>query len=129
MRNEAKQGLDWRREHNRGGTAIGVARARDLSNGKQLPLDTVKRMHSFFSRHAVDLDAPANRNPSDPGYPGAGLIAWKLWGGNAGRSWAKAIIESVEASVESSSVEEFFDQCHGADGRFRSGVTVKQSVA
>jgi hypothetical protein len=96
MREEADTGLKWRQMHGRGGTGIGVARARDISNGKHIPLDTVKRMHSYFSRHAVDMDAPANSNTSDPGYPGAGLIAWKLWGGNAGRSWAKAIIDGVD---------------------------------
>ena len=45
---EAKKGLAWRREFGRGGTAVGIARARDLVNGKELPLETVKRMYSFF---------------------------------------------------------------------------------
>ena len=30
MVEEAKRGLDWRKEHGRGGTKIGVARARDI---------------------------------------------------------------------------------------------------
>ena len=54
---EAKKGLAWRREHGRGGTAVGVARARDISNGKNLSLSTVKRMKSFFARHEVDKKA------------------------------------------------------------------------
>ena len=45
---DAKKGLAWRREFGRGGTAIGIARARDIVNGKELPLETVKRMYSFF---------------------------------------------------------------------------------
>lgn len=96
MRREARQGLAWRREFNRGGTAIGVARARTLAAGQRIPLDTVKRMHSFFSRHRVDLDAPSNSNPNDLGYPGAGLIAWKLWGGHAAASWARRIVEDAD---------------------------------
>ena len=55
---EAKKGLAWRREFGRGGTAIGIARARDLVNGKELPLETVKRMYSFFSRHARKTNRP-----------------------------------------------------------------------
>jgi hypothetical protein len=54
MANNAKRGLELRREYKRGGTAVGVARARDLSNRKDLSPDTVRRMYSYFSRHEVD---------------------------------------------------------------------------
>ena len=94
--NQARQGLEWRREYGRGGTEVGVARARDLSNRKDLPLDTVKRMLAYFTRHRVDLDAPANKDPDADGYPGAGLIAWKLWGGDPGYRWALAIVEEAK---------------------------------
>ena len=89
----AARGLRLRREHGRGGTEVGVARARDLSNGRRVSIDTVRRMSSFFSRHAVDLKAPKNRNPKAPGYPGAGLIAHLLWGGDPGKSWADRIMQ------------------------------------
>ena len=45
MKTEAQRGLDWRREHGRGGTEVGIARARDITNGKNLSEDTVKRMY------------------------------------------------------------------------------------
>ena len=51
---EAKRGLEWREEYGRGGTEVGVARARDISNRESLSLDTVKRMKSFFARHEGD---------------------------------------------------------------------------
>ena len=51
MVTEAKRALDWRKEYGRGGTDVGVARARDIANGKNLSDETVKRMYSFFSRH------------------------------------------------------------------------------
>ncbi|CAD5286937.1 conserved hypothetical protein [Bosea sp. 62] len=38
--------LRLRREFNRGGTVIGVARARDLSNRRRLSAETVERMVS-----------------------------------------------------------------------------------
>ena len=81
MAEEAKRGLDWRKEHGRGGTLIGVARARDISNRKELSINTVRRMYSFFSRHEVDKKAEGF-SPGEDGYPSAGRIAWALWGGD-----------------------------------------------
>ena len=98
MVEEAKRGLAWRREFGRGGTEIGVARARDISNGRDLPLMTVKRMASFFARHEVDKQAEGFRQGED-GYPSNGRIAWALWGGDAGKAWADAIVEREESRV------------------------------
>ena len=88
MREEAQRGLDWRKEYGRGGTEVGVARARDIVNGKNLSEGTVKRMFSFFSRHEVDKQAEGF-SPGEDGYPSAGRIAWALWGGDAGFSWSR----------------------------------------
>jgi len=88
---EAKRGLAWRKEFNRGGTEVGVARARDISNRKSLPVSTIKRMHSYFSRHAIDKDGEGFYE-GDKGYPSAGRIAWALWGGDAGRAWVNKIL-------------------------------------
>jgi hypothetical protein len=90
MRTEAQRGLDWRREFGRGGTEIGIARGRDIAGGKDLPLDTVNRMVSFFARHEVDKQAEGF-SPGEKGYPSNGRIAWALWGGDAGKSWAENI--------------------------------------
>lgn len=87
----ARRGLELRREFGRGGTAVGVARARDLSGRRTLSLDTARRMVSYFERHEVDLDAPAAKR-GHPDYPSAGYIAWLLWGGDAGRTWARKIV-------------------------------------
>jgi HK97 family phage major capsid protein len=92
---EANRGLEWRREFGRGGTSVGIARARDISNGKSLPLATVKRMKSFFARHEVDKKAEGFR-PGEKGYPSNGRIAWALWGGDAGKSWSEKIVNSAE---------------------------------
>ena len=90
MVSEAKKGLEWRKEYGRGGTEVGVARARDIQNRKELSFDTVKRMYSFFSRHEVDKKAEGF-SPGEKGYPSAGRIAWALWGGDAGFSWSRKI--------------------------------------
>jgi len=54
VRANAKRGLELREKYGRGGTEVGVARARDLSNGAALSLDTIHRMVSYFARHEVD---------------------------------------------------------------------------
>ena len=95
MVSEAKKGLDWRSEYGRGGTEVGIARARDISNGKNLSDDTVKRMYSFFSRHEVDKKAEGFR-PGEDGYPSNGRIAWALWGGDAGFSWSRKLADRME---------------------------------
>lgn|GEM_PF-2896255 len=94
MAGEAELGLKWREEYGRGGTEIGVARARDISNKRNLSFDTVQRMNSYFSRHEVDKEA-TGWNQGEDGFPTAGRIAWQLWGGDAGRDWAKRIVERV----------------------------------
>jgi HK97 family phage major capsid protein/HK97 family phage prohead protease len=95
MVTEAQRGLDWRKEHGRGGTEVGIARARDIVNGKNLSEDTVKRMYSFFSRHEVDKQAEGFR-PDEDGYPSNGRISWSLWGGDAGYSWSRKIAERLK---------------------------------
>lgn len=95
MAREAERGLKWREEYGRGGTEIGVARARDISNRRNLSLDTVKRMKSYFARHEVDKQGQG-WSPGEEGYPSAGRIAWALWSGDAGRSWAEAILKREE---------------------------------
>lgn len=95
MIEEADRGLAWRREFGRGGTEVGIARARDISNGRNLSEDTVKRMFSFFSRHEVDKKAEGFR-VGEKGYPSNGRIAWALWGGDAGFSWSRKIAERLQ---------------------------------
>lgn len=87
MATEAERGLAWREEFNRGGTEVGVARARDIKNRKNLSEDTVRRMVSYFARHEVDKKGEGF-SPGEDGYPSAGRIAWALWGGDPGQSWA-----------------------------------------
>ena len=95
MAEAAQKGLDFRKEFNRGGTAVGVARARDLIARKNLSISTIKRMYSFFSRHEVDKQAEGFR-AGEKGYPSAGKIANLLWGGSAGESWSKKKRDQIE---------------------------------
>lgn len=93
----ASIGLKMREEYGRGGTAVGVARARDLSNGKKISPSTAKRMKSYFARHEVDKKAEGFRK-GEKGWPSAGAVAWLLWGGNDGQRWSNKLVRQMEAA-------------------------------
>jgi len=95
---EAIKGLEWRKEFGRGGTAVGVARAASIKNKERLSISTIKRMHSFFSRHEVDKQAEGF-SAGEKGYPSAGRIAWALWGGDSGQSWARKKRDQIEREM------------------------------
>lgn len=97
VREEAAKGLEWRRKYNRGGTEIGVARARDLSNGRDISPETARRMSSYFARHTVDKQGEG-WSPGQDGFPSAGRIAWALWGGNAGEAWSSKLVRQMDAA-------------------------------
>ena len=95
MKEEARKGLDWRKEYGRGGTRIGAERANQILNNENLSDETIKRMYSFFSRHEVDKQAKGFR-PGEEGYPSNGRIAWALWGGDAGFSWSRKLVNQMK---------------------------------
>ena len=97
MKEEAQRGLDWRSEFGRGGTEVGIARARDIVNGRDLSEETIGRMVSYFARHEVDKEAEGFR-PGEDGYPSNGRIAWALWGGDPGKTWAENEWSKIKAN-------------------------------
>ena len=103
MADQARQGLELRKEWGRGGTEVGVARARDISNKADLSMDTVRRMRSYFARHGANYDKDYGGKEADGG-PNAFTIAWKLWGGNAGRTWADSLVEAEQDSDDRNNV-------------------------
>jgi hypothetical protein len=102
-REEAERGLAWREEFGRGGTQVGVARARDIANGRNLSPDTVNRMVSYFARHEVDKQGEG-WSPGEDGFPSAGRIAWALWGGDPGRTWAEKVQRQMASRQEQGSI-------------------------
>lgn len=120
MKSEAQRGLDWRKEFKRGGTAVGVTRANQLIRKERLSPDTVMRMHSFFSRHEVDKQADGF-SPGEKGYPSAGRIAWALWGGNAGQSWARKKRNQIVAERD----KKYEEKAPSLSGKVREGLKDK----
>ena len=73
----------------RGMTSVGIARARDLANGKTMSPDTVRRMLNYFTRHEND------KKGSTWSDQGKGWQAWHGWGGDAGFTWAKKVVRQM----------------------------------
>ena len=88
MATAARRALKWKQEGKAGGTLVGLARANQLKDREPLSASTVMRMHSFFSRHEVDKRATGFRS-GEEGFPSKGRVAWDLWGGDGGQSWAR----------------------------------------
>ena len=76
----------------RGMTAVGIARARDLIAGKTLSPETVRRMLAYFTRHEVDKEGKTWNEY------GKGRQAWDGWGGDAGFAWARKIVKQMDAA-------------------------------
>ena len=81
--------------------------ARDMAAGN-ITENKIRKMAPWFARHKVDGQAPKNSNQSDPEYPGAGLVAWLLWGGDSdfsdrAQDWAQRKIDALDAEEDSRS--------------------------
>ena len=95
IREAAQQGLDWREEYGRGGTASGVRTARALVSGQVSPelLITIAAWWARFS----EVEGPLE---DDNGEPTALAVARALWGGDEAQAWAAGLVEDARAEVE-----------------------------
>ena len=99
MAENARKALDVRRQKpmsQRGMTAVGIARARDLINRVTLSPTTVRTMVAWFARHEVDKKGETWDEK------GKGWQAWHGWGGDAGKAWAERKVAELERKTEAS---------------------------
>jgi hypothetical protein len=89
--NNAKRALEYADKNGWGscGTAVGKRRASQLASKENLTVSTIKRMYSFLSRHAGDLDV--SKSYSD----GCGKLMYDAWGGKSALSWSKGKLKSL----------------------------------
>ncbi|MCR5506288.1 MAG: hypothetical protein K6F04_00370 [bacterium] len=90
----AKLGLKLRQKYHRGGLSLakanslnidsGITRAKQLTSGKPLTIEIIKKM-ARFNRHRRNFRPEIKLKD---GGPTAGTIAWLLWGGDEGINWA-----------------------------------------
>ena len=105
---EAKRGLEWRKEENRGGTSVGLNTARTLARGGQIGIRKIRHIAKYFPRHEVDKKGKGYK-PGDSNYPSNGRIAWALWGGDSARSWATAIVNRENRKAQANSITASFE--------------------
>jgi hypothetical protein len=89
------------------GTIVGWTRAGQLARGETLSLSTVKRMYSYFSRHEVDKKGKDWNNTENPSN---GKIMWLAWGGDAGFSWSRKIVNREKNMKKSLEVREVIEE-------------------
>ena len=92
---EARLGLAIRAEQppsERCCTPVGLRRASQLANRQPVSVRTLKRMRSYFQRHAVDARAA---RWDDPRRPSKGRVAWLIWGSDSGRDWCNSILSRL----------------------------------
>lgn len=108
VREAAQRALDVRADKppsERGMTPVGIARARDLANGRNVSPDTARRMLAYFERHEVD------KQGSTWDEQGKGWQAWQGWGGDAGFAWARKIVGQMNAADEGTETRAHADDC------------------
>jgi hypothetical protein len=88
----AQRAITWIEEGKAGSgfTAVGRARAGQLARGEAVSADTIKRMRSYFARHANDKQAKGFFR-GDDAFPTPGRVAWDAWGGDPGERWANSV--------------------------------------
>jgi hypothetical protein len=93
VKENARVGLELRKKFGRGGTSVGENTARTLAAGGTIGITKVRHIAKYFPRHAGDNLDDKKSN---------GWIAWQLWGGHAGRSWAETIVARAEKETQKS---------------------------
>lgn len=102
----ARRGLEWHAEGKSGDgvTDKTLREAREMAGG-EVSEDKLRRMGPWFQRHRPDMDAPKNK-PSNKDFPGAGAVAWALWGGPTSgdimrtADWVEAKVAQLDREAE-----------------------------
>lgn len=104
-------------ESQRGMTAVGIARARDLANRVELSEDTIRRMLAYFERHEVDKQGETWDDQ------GKGWQAWNGWGGDDGFAWARRKVEQFDRERERKAAGKSAKNCGVGSEGFEEGNT------
>lgn len=130
----ARRGLEWHAEGKSGDgvTDQTIREARDMVEGS-ISEDKVRRMGPWFQRHRGDMDAPKN-DPDNEDFPGAGAVAWALWGGPTSgdimraAKWAEEVVERLDREEADDESEEAKASQLPASAIFKT-MTIEQKLA
>ena len=124
IQSAARKGLDYYGKKLAGAGIVPstVREAREMAAGR-ITEDKVIRANAWAARHMVDLDAPKNSNPDDEEFPGAGAVAFYLWGINPlnpepAIEWFHEKSELIKGEVEEEVEEEDEDDLSEDDRSF-----------
>lgn len=105
IKSAARKGLDYygQKLAGAGVQAQTVREAREMASGN-ISEDKVIRANAWAARHLVDLDASKNSDANDEEFPGAGAVAFYLWGINPldpqpAMDWFSRKAEAIKAEV------------------------------
>jgi hypothetical protein len=109
VQSAARRGLEWHAEGKSGDgvTDKTLREAREMADGS-VSEDKLRRMGPWFRRHEPDMDAPKNK-PDNKDFPGAGAVAWALWGGPTSgdimrtAEWAERKVEQMDREASANS--------------------------
>jgi hypothetical protein len=88
VKNNAKKGIDLNAKvNNKCATEVGKIRAQQLANGRNISVQTIKRMYAYTSR------AREFYNPKDNS--ACGTISYLLWGGDAANRWSASKLKEL----------------------------------
>jgi hypothetical protein len=88
VKKAAQRGIDLNAKvNNRCATDVGKIRAQQLANGRNVSVQTIKRMYAYTSR------AREFYNPDDT--TACGTISYLLWGGDAANRWSAAKLKEL----------------------------------
>ena len=124
IQSAARKGLDYYGKKLAGAGIVPstVREAREMAAGR-ITEDKVIRANAWVARHMVDLDAPKNSNPDNEEFPGAGAVAFYLWGINPlnpepAIEWFHEKVELIKGEVEEEVEEEDEDDLSEDDRSF-----------
>jgi HK97 family phage prohead protease len=124
IQSAARKGLDYYGKKLAGAGIVPstVREAREMAAGR-ITEDKVIRANAWAARHMVDLDAPKNSNADDEEFPGAGAVAFYLWGINPlnpepAIEWFHEKAELIKDEVEEEVEEEDEDDLSEDDRSF-----------
>ena len=124
IQSAARKGLDYYGKKLAGAGIVPstVREAREMAAGR-ITEDKVIRANAWAARHMVDLDAAKNSNPDDEEFPGAGAVAFYLWGINPlnpepAIEWFHEKAELIKGEVEEEVEEEDEDDLSEDDRSF-----------
>ena len=125
VRSAARRGIKYHSEGKAGDgfESATLARAKKIAEGQELTPEHVKRMHSFFERHAGGRSQKAKQGEITPWD-----VAWLAWGGNAGRTWAASKVKQMENAKKSSAPLDFDMIDNEVEKLMAGGMTPEQAI-